>query len=96
MCRKSGGIWRLRPVDVDSSPPGPLPMRPEPLRLRIFIRALIAPWTQHPQSRPFEKRQAFVREYITDPLTGLRETKAAVGMEPVTSEMVKILLEDYP
>ena len=43
-----------------------------------------------------EKRQAFVREYITDPLTGLRVTKAAVGMEPVTSEMVKILLQDYP
>lgn len=43
-----------------------------------------------------EKRNAFVREYITDPLTGLRVTKAAVGMEPVTSDMIKTLLEDYP
>ena len=43
-----------------------------------------------------QKRNEFVREYITDPLTGLRVTKAAVGMEPVTSDMIKALLEDYP
>ena len=46
MCRKAGGIWRFRPVDVDSC---------VTLRLRIFIRALIPPWTQHPQSRPFRQ-----------------------------------------
>lgn len=38
----------------------------------------------------------FVREYITDPLTGLRVTKALEDMEPVSSEMVKTLLEEYP
>jgi len=36
------------------------------------------------------------REYVTDPTTGLRVTKAAADIEPVTSEMVKALLEDYP
>jgi hypothetical protein len=46
MCRKAGGIWRFRPVDVDCC---------VTLRLRIFIRALIPPWTQHPQSRPFRQ-----------------------------------------
>ena len=36
------------------------------------------------------------REYVIDPLTGLRVTKAAGDSEPVTSEMIKALLEDYP
>lgn len=36
------------------------------------------------------------REYVTDPLTGLRVTKAFEDSEPVTTEMVKALLEDYP
>jgi AbrB family looped-hinge helix DNA binding protein len=36
------------------------------------------------------------REYVTDPATGLRVTKAAGDAELVTSEMVKALLEDYP
>lgn len=43
-----------------------------------------------------EHPRRFVREYITDPLTGLRVTKAPNGLEPVTTEMVKTLLEDYP
>jgi AbrB family looped-hinge helix DNA binding protein len=38
----------------------------------------------------------FVREYVTDPATGLRVTKASKESEPVTTEMVKALLEDYP
>ncbi len=36
------------------------------------------------------------REYVTDRLTGLRVTKAPNGFEPVTTEMIKTLLEDYP
>ncbi|TLD69607.1 AbrB/MazE/SpoVT family DNA-binding domain-containing protein [Phragmitibacter flavus] len=36
------------------------------------------------------------REYVIDPLTGLRVTKAREQTEPVTSEMIKALLEDYP
>lgn len=43
-----------------------------------------------------EHPHRFVREYVTDPLTGLRVTKAPDRTEPVTSEMVKTLLEDYP
>lgn len=43
-----------------------------------------------------EHPRRFVREYIKDPLTGLRVTKAPNGLEPVTTEMVKTLLEDYP
>lgn len=43
-----------------------------------------------------EHPRRFMREYITDPLTGLRVTKASPGSEQVTSEMVKTLLEDYP
>jgi AbrB family looped-hinge helix DNA binding protein len=43
---------------------------------------------QHPRS--------YVREYITEPRTGLRVTKAPPDSEPVTSEMIKTLLEDYP
>jgi hypothetical protein len=38
----------------------------------------------------------WTREYVTDPLTGLRVTRAAKDSEPVTTEMVKALLEDYP
>jgi hypothetical protein len=36
------------------------------------------------------------REHVTDPLTGLRVTKSRESAEPVTSEMIKTLLEDYP
>lgn len=43
-----------------------------------------------------EKPYGGVREYVTDPVTGLRVTKAHEGAEPVTSAMVKRLLEDYP
>jgi AbrB family looped-hinge helix DNA binding protein len=43
-----------------------------------------------------EHPRSFVREYVIDPHTGLRVTKAPEGTEPVTSEMIKTLLEDYP
>lgn len=43
-----------------------------------------------------ERPHSFVREYTTDPQTGLRVVKAQKGVEPVTSEMIKTLLEDYP
>lgn len=36
------------------------------------------------------------REYVTDPLTGLRVTKAREAAKPVTSASVKALMEDYP
>lgn len=36
------------------------------------------------------------REHVIDPLTGLQVTKASGELEPVTSEMIKTLLEDYP
>jgi AbrB family looped-hinge helix DNA binding protein len=38
----------------------------------------------------------WAREYAIDPLTGLRVTKASADTEPITTEMVKALLEDYP
>jgi AbrB family looped-hinge helix DNA binding protein len=37
-----------------------------------------------------------VREHVTDSLTGLRVTKAYPNAEPVTSDMIQELLEDYP
>jgi AbrB family looped-hinge helix DNA binding protein len=43
-----------------------------------------------------ERPHRFVREYLTDEQTGLRVTKALEAVEPVTSEMIKALLEDYP
>ena len=43
-----------------------------------------------------EHPHRFVREYVTDPDTGLRVTKASHDAEAVTSEMIKTLLEDYP
>lgn len=36
------------------------------------------------------------REYVIDPLTGLQVVKARKGVEPVTSDMIKALLEDFP
>jgi AbrB family looped-hinge helix DNA binding protein len=36
------------------------------------------------------------REYVIDPHTGLRVRKAPDHVEPVTTEMIKSLLEDYP
>lgn len=43
-----------------------------------------------------EHSRQWTREYVTDPLTGLRVTKAIKDSEPVTTETVKALLEDYP
>ena len=43
-----------------------------------------------------EQPRRFVREYVTDPDTGLRVTKALEDVEPVTTETIKALLEDYP
>jgi len=43
-----------------------------------------------------EHPRRFVREYVTDPLTGLRVTKARDEGEPVTTEMIKTLLEEFP
>lgn len=43
-----------------------------------------------------EHPRRLAREHVIDPLTGLRVTKASGDAEPVTSEMVKALLEDYP
>ena len=43
-----------------------------------------------------ERPRRLVREYVLDPRTGLRVTKAFEDVEPVTSEMIKTLLEDYP
>ena len=36
------------------------------------------------------------REHVIDDLTGLRVTKKSADLEPVTSEMVKALLADFP
>lgn len=36
------------------------------------------------------------RQHVTDPLTGLRVTKALGDNQPVTSQMIRALLEDYP
>jgi hypothetical protein len=43
-----------------------------------------------------EHPQCLVREYLTDPLTGLRVTKARDEGEPVTTELIKALLEEFP
>ena len=43
-----------------------------------------------------EVTQRHTREFVKDPLTGLQVTKAPVNAEPVTTDMVKKLLEDYP
>jgi AbrB family looped-hinge helix DNA binding protein len=43
-----------------------------------------------------EQPLSFVREYVTEPQTGLRVTKAFEHAEPITSEMIKTLLEDFP
>lgn len=43
-----------------------------------------------------ERPRHLGREYVTDPLTGLRVRKASNDSEPVTTELVKRLLEDYP
>jgi hypothetical protein len=43
-----------------------------------------------------EHTKRLTREYVLDPSTGLRVTKAAQDAEPVTTEMIKALLEDYP
>ena len=43
-----------------------------------------------------EHPRRLVREYVIDPLTGLRVTKALHKTDPVTTETIKALLEDYP
>ena len=43
---------------------------------------------KYPATRP--------KEYVTDPLTGLRVTKAREGFEPVSSDLVRALLEEFP
>ncbi len=43
-----------------------------------------------------EHPRRFAREYFTDPATGLQVTKKPADAEPVTSEMVRALLEDFP
>ena len=43
-----------------------------------------------------EHPRRITREYVIDPQTGLRVTKAHHEVEPVTTEMIKTLLEDYP
>jgi AbrB family looped-hinge helix DNA binding protein len=43
-----------------------------------------------------EQPRRLVREYVTDPQTGLRVRKAPDKAEPVTTEMIKALLDDYP
>lgn len=43
-----------------------------------------------------EHSRPHTREYVPDPLTGLRVTKHAEGSEPITTEIVKSLLADFP
>lgn len=43
-----------------------------------------------------EHSRRFVREYVTDPDTGLRVTKSSPEAETVTSDMIKTLLEESP
>ncbi len=43
-----------------------------------------------------EQPRRFVREYVTDPHAGLRVTKALEDGEPVTTETIRALLEEYP
>ena len=37
-----------------------------------------------------------VKEYVVDPISGLRVAKRAMGSETVSSDMVKELLEEFP
>ena len=46
LCRSAEKISQYRPEAADSG---------VALRLRMLIRALIAPWTRHPQARPFRQ-----------------------------------------
>jgi hypothetical protein len=46
LCRSAERISHYRPEDADSG---------VALRLRMLIRALIVPWTRHPQARPFRQ-----------------------------------------
>jgi len=43
-----------------------------------------------------ESSSRIAKVYVTDAMTGLRVTKRQAGVEPVSSEMVKALLEDFP
>jgi hypothetical protein len=45
---------------------------------------------------PPEHPRRSAREYVIDPLTGLRVRKAPDHVESVTTEIIKSLLEDYP
>lgn len=44
---------------------------------------------------PEHPRRA-ARDYVTDPHTGLRVRKAPENSEPVTTEMIRSLMEDFP
>lgn len=37
-----------------------------------------------------------IKESVTDPVSGLRVAKRRIGSEPVSSELVKDLLEQFP
>ena len=37
-----------------------------------------------------------IKEYVTDPVSGLRVAKRMMGSDLVSSEMVKELLEEFP
>lgn len=43
-----------------------------------------------------EHPQRLAREHVIDPLTGLRVTRASADTEPVTTEIVNVLLEEFP
>jgi AbrB family looped-hinge helix DNA binding protein len=44
---------------------------------------------------PEQPRRA-VQDYVTDPRTGLRVRKAPENSEPVTTEMIRSLMENFP
>lgn len=37
-----------------------------------------------------------IKEYVIDPVSGLQVAKRMMGSDPVSSEMVKELLEEFP
>jgi hypothetical protein len=68
LCRSAERISQYRPEDAESG---------VTLRLRMLIRALIAPWTRHPQARPF--RQLLLAK-------GLRSEMIKIPPMPQTSD----------
>lgn len=59
------------------------------VRLRCEVRGESVVLT--PQGAPRRNKQ-----YVLDPLSGLRVVKQSPAREPVTSEMVRELLEEFP